>query len=285
MGRVHIFDWLRLLGALAVVLGHSYVLLDQPPPMIGTAALHSVGVMLFFFVSGYLITGSWLSDPHLIRFATKRALRIMPALLVVVWITTFVLGPLITSDTTYLWKSETWTYLWRNSLLLPFHQLPGVFESNPSSAVNGSLWTLPVEVFMYAMTPLLIFAGRWAALAFGVLLFLYPINAEVVGFGLQGASSVIPFYLLGACLRLSNIQIPNLGAYPLPADISYGVYLTAFPVQQTLIHLFPSIDVFSLTLGTLAIVAPLGWLSWIYVEKPMLGLARSRRAHMPNPVS
>ena len=38
----------------------------------GSFPLHEIGVAVLFTISGYLITKSWLSDPHPIRFAVRR---------------------------------------------------------------------------------------------------------------------------------------------------------------------------------------------------------------------
>lgn len=264
--RSKIFDWLRLGGALAVLIGHSFVLLGRPAPF--GIDWHVYGVLLFFLVSGYLIAGSWRADPRFLRFAEKRARRIMPGLVAVVLLTALLLGPLLTTSPDY-WPGAL-RYIWRNVLLLPLHALPGVFEGNPQPAVNGSLWTLPVEVFCYVLTPLLVFAGRWACLAAAAALLAFPLTGEIAGFGLSGASSVIPWFLIGAALKLFDVPAPDLRVPALPADLSYGLYLTAFPAQQTLIALQPGVAPGTLALATLAVCAPLAWLSWTFVERPLI---------------
>ncbi|MBI34589.1 MAG: hypothetical protein CMP67_04410 [Flavobacteriales bacterium] len=55
-------------------------------------------------------------------------------------------------------------------------------------------------------------------------------------------------------------------------DFSYGMYIYAFPVQQTLIHFSDSIHPLVLTGYTTVLVLGLSFLSWNYVEKPMLRL-------------
>ena len=43
-----------------------------------------------------------------------------------------------------------------NIILYPIFNMPGVFTNNPYPVtINGSLWTLPVEVFCYLMLPLM----------------------------------------------------------------------------------------------------------------------------------
>ena len=52
-------------------------------------------------------------------------------------------------------------------------------------------------------------------------------------------------------------------------DLSYGVYIYGFLIQQTLMYYF-KLDVFSLIFISLAISLIFGYLSWKYVEKPTL---------------
>ncbi len=54
-------------------------------------------------------------------------------------------------------------------------------------------------------------------------------------------------------------------------DLSYGVYLFHFPVEQTLVHYFPSIQTWwQLTAVALPITALFAWLSWTVIEHPVL---------------
>jgi peptidoglycan/LPS O-acetylase OafA/YrhL len=54
-------------------------------------------VMVFFVISGWLITASWDRDPRPLQYLRNRVLRIFPALIAVVGVTTLVLGPAITT--------------------------------------------------------------------------------------------------------------------------------------------------------------------------------------------
>ena len=78
-------------------------------------------------------------------------------------LTAFVLGPLVTTLAArrLLLLAETWIYPVRVTLLFPFGAgLPGVFEDNMyAGAVNGPLWSLPVEVFAYLLLFLLGITG------------------------------------------------------------------------------------------------------------------------------
>jgi peptidoglycan/LPS O-acetylase OafA/YrhL len=168
--RANSFDAIRLCAAVAVLVAHAFVVLNLPGPQIGDQGLGTIAVLVFFGISGYLITQSWVSDPHVPRFALKRVLRIYPALIVVVGLTVFVLGPLVTkvSVNEYGESSETWKYLVMN--MISIHSvflLKGVFVHNPWQLVNRSLWTLPGELFGYVSVAAIgivgAFRSRWIA--------------------------------------------------------------------------------------------------------------------------
>ncbi|CAH1189495.1 hypothetical protein NTGBS_1030029 [Candidatus Nitrotoga sp. BS] len=66
------------------------------------------------------------------------------------------------------------------------------------------------------------------------------------------------FHLLGKKTRIN--------------DYSYGVYIYAFPIQQTIVTLAPGISPVSLFLFSFPIVALFAIASWHFIEKPCLGL-------------
>lgn len=158
------FDLLRLAAASAVVFSHSLLVVAGE----GWWGAHSTNVFrqfgddavaVFFVISGVLVTQSWLRDPHLVRYLTRRLLRVMPALVVTVAISCLVLG-VIASELTpssYLGAPGTWAYLINTTLFFQMFNLPGVFSHLPlPGAVNGSLWTLRYEFLCYLVVPVLV---------------------------------------------------------------------------------------------------------------------------------
>jgi peptidoglycan/LPS O-acetylase OafA/YrhL len=59
-----------------------------------------------------------------------------------------------------------------------------------------------------------------------------------------------------------------------PGDISYGVYLYGWPVQQALVALFPAAGAGALLGPAVAMTVLIGAASWLLVEKPALRLKR-----------
>ncbi|MFN8074684.1 MAG: acyltransferase [Kineosporiaceae bacterium] len=109
-----------------------------------------VGVVMFFTLSGYLITGVLLRDPDagLRRFYARRAARLVPALLALltgVTLVTLVLDPLGDRERLphTLAVALTWTA-----------DLPVATLGLHPSAATFHLWTLAVEEQFYLLWPL-----------------------------------------------------------------------------------------------------------------------------------
>lgn len=167
-----------MVSAILVIVVHAESLTARPlVPGWNSLALGIPVLFGFMAISGYLVTASWLRDPSVIRYAGRRLLRIMPALAVVLVFGAVVLGPLLTTlPLPEYWRHpQTAEYLWHNLLLFPQqHSLPGVFAGNPyPHAVNGSLWTLPVDAVIYGVVLLLGVLGllrrRWSIVGLLVL--------------------------------------------------------------------------------------------------------------------
>lgn len=109
---------------------------------------------------------------------------------------------------------------------------------------------------------------------------------------------VTSIVLLAACLcfdRSAHLGVALFGGYLIFAaaemnrdnflsrinnetDVSYGVYLYAWPVTKILFLFFPTFSVLQISLLTLVISYLLGWLSWIVVEKPIMTMVRPKNA-------
>lgn len=160
-GRDNNYQLIRFIAALMVLFSHSYALVygtsDAEPlnKMLGMSP-GSIAVDIFFMISGFLVTNSILFRKSTSEFIVARLLRIYPALIVMVLLLTILLGIFFSSvsTTTFVKSGETKVFLLKNLTMIagPSYQLPGVFESVPyRRAVNGSLWTLPYELRMYAV--------------------------------------------------------------------------------------------------------------------------------------
>ena len=214
------FDLLRLVGATLVIVAHSLEL--TRPTGKPVSFLHQnwgeLGVVVFFSISGFLVARSWTYDPQPLSFAMKRALRLMPALVVSLLVTALVLGPLTTDLplSAYLEDVGTEAYVLNNATFQTNVGLPGVFTDTPfKSVVNAPLWTLPLELKAYCLVLALGLLGL-----FGRRRLLMPLVALLFALLAVGsARSVIP---LGDRLvaMMFDIQAPP----EIVAGVHAGVY-------------------------------------------------------------
>mgnify|MGYP001576120727 CR=1 FL=1 len=192
-------DLIRLIAAILVMFSHSYPLAGRAieEPFLWTFG-HTGGdiaLCTFFVISGYLISASYIRSRSALDYAWKRCLRIFPALFFSV-VFAIALGAFLTplDFASYIVHEQTIAYL-RNIFLDIQYNLPLVFAQNLfPNAVNGSLWTLPVEVFMYAIILAMGVAGilsaRYSVIAAGLC---------ILGvLAVRNADLAHPYIVLGA---------------------------------------------------------------------------------------
>jgi peptidoglycan/LPS O-acetylase OafA/YrhL len=256
-----------------------------------------------------------------------------------------VLGPWLTTlDIATYWRNEhTLGYFTNMALYMTYH-LPGVFAHNKlPHAVNGSLWSLPVEFFMYLLLAILGLCAAWfqktksddqtiqvpsklsqwltgiATIGFMGLAALWALPNSEAWVVYRTDLRQIPFcgvyFMVGASLfqfklhkyfTLSNVVLAlvlwlclspepklfamgswvvipfvvlafGLAQHPWLStwharDYSYGIYIYAFPIQQTWVYFLPQMQLPTYLLCTFLTTLALAALSWHFVEKPALKL-------------
>lgn len=110
---------------------------------------------------------------------------------------------------------------------------------------------------------------RMILAAIGLALSLQNDHTVLAGFCLFGSYLIFAVARLGANTILERINQPT--------DISYGVYLYAWPIEQLLIRYVGSSSLLALALGTWLLSVAAGYLSWRFVEAPALELAKTLR--------
>lgn len=273
------FTMVRLAATIFVFAGHMGVLLGMQPPLFGSFPVHELGVAILFLISGYLITMSWLSDPHPIWYGIRRFFRLWPPFAVMILIMVFIAGPLLSDlGIRGYFQSGYKTYLLNLRFFIVYTQ-PGVFSTLPyANTTNGSLWTMPVEAFLYILTPFLLTVLRvkyrsrksfcitavLTVLCVGLDLYLRigrP-DARVVFYGTDwiAAYHLAVFYMIGILYTYQevkthlNLQI-GCGAMCLLLIAQFS----AGWLQYTLLYL----------------ILPYAVFSFVFVEKPVFsGLER-----------
>jgi peptidoglycan/LPS O-acetylase OafA/YrhL len=175
--RLAMLDTVRAFAVLAVVVHHTWYVAGSPP-LDADVLGHTVGfggalegaglgVDIFFVLSGFLLSMPWhrasvegKPKPNLARYATRRFLRIVPPY----WFMLFVML-LLMSNTTIPWDAVG-TPEGVKAIITHIFFVQYLFPSTSGgfAAVNGSVWTLTIEMLFYITLPVLIYAfvgRRW----------------------------------------------------------------------------------------------------------------------------
>lgn len=323
------FDYLRLAAATAVIFSHSFLIAEGDMKNEPLVRWGLYGVLVFFTISGYLITRSAHESGSLSRYSLSRALRIYPGLIFCAAFCAIVLGSIYTTlPLADYWTSNIplhyivdTTVMPRNGWSVPtvtFYKQEGVLPDG----MNGSLWTIPQELLCYVIVGILLAVGllhRFVAIGIALMSlsfifmpypswprFLADFSLVSPSFAIGAAiyflsgGKTLPAWPLLLCLLIAGIafyyrldfrMFPLYGSYPilwmacgnsykLPSlkkfgDISYGVYLYGWPMQQVVRSFFDEPPHWSVVfVFGLSLAATAGYLSWHFIEKRALRLKR-----------
>ncbi len=289
-GRKNNLDFIRFLAASLVILCHAYPISlgSEYADVLGRITgnqIHfgNLAVCIFFVYGGFLIAKSAERLEKTWSFFRARICRIFPCLIVVTVLLALLAGPFLTnlSVTEYYANGGTWRYLLNSGMIL-VHNLPGVFEGNVyGQAVNGPLWTLPIEFLCYIMCFLVMKLGflnekrmKWTIPVFvagylGIKLVLggnellasalRPVGMFYAGMLYYVYREKIKLKLLPALLALAALVLCTrcqvldetififlpyilmylgygtkytLHNFAKHGEVSYGMYLCGWPLQQ-----------------------------------------------------
>jgi peptidoglycan/LPS O-acetylase OafA/YrhL len=343
--RSNSIGFLRFCFASVVIWSHAYPLggfgLDPVSRFSnGAESAGTLAVDGFFLLSGFLITRSYQSIGKAGRFLWHRALRILPAFWVCLFVVAFGFAPLAYFHQHgaligFIPEEKPWNYVTHNSLLWMRQYNVGELLAHAPypRAFNGSLWTLPFEFLCYLTIGLLGLIGilrQKPVVVASVSLMLFLCYAVPLSFRgvLHGPLAfpillvgntrlvleLIVYFFIGASSYLFRGKIPIVGwaalvcaigvivalptrayAAVLPlgmtyvimyvamkwpprsfdrrADLSYGLYIYAFPTQQLLtLYGVGGLGLIPYVLVTAVITFTLAGASWFFIEKPSLSL-------------
>lgn len=326
-------DLIRILLACIVIVGHTIPINGETPywtdplsfflPVTYSGAL---AVKLFFFISGLVVTNSYLKNDSFVYFTISRVFRILPALLFLLLITVFIIGPVFTnvSISKYFSDINNFKYIIRNLLFQTKYTLTGVFSDNLyKDIVNGSLWSLRYEVrcYFFLMCAFLLFKNK-RTIIFNIIFIAIFIESFLPTHIILSRLSTNPeiYYLpfsfaYGTFLAINqNKFVMNLPMVILsflvyflfknnPAeelfliiafcnliifissrkfilnfkpkhDISYGIYLWGFLIQQIVYFIFGKIYAgFHFLIASIASIL-IAYISFILIEKPSMLFGR-----------
>ncbi len=298
------------------------------PFLVGIATF---GVTVFFVISGYLVTQSWMKHQNALIFLAHRLLRIIPGLWTCIIFVVFIGAVFSTLQVKpFLFHSQVLEYIVGNIFFKNILTLPGVFETNPSGGiVSGTLWTLPIELTCYlwvfvigvvmTITPRRLRKPWFFILMACLSLVITTLHGENINiFQATVASQSLPLYyaafICGAILyQLRSFVIVHWSipttilllvvamkspsivyilvfswflintvhhvsrVWPEPPrwpDLSYGIYLFGFPIQQALIAKFPQWSGWENLGISLILTILVAGFSWYFIESPALNIKK-----------
>lgn len=281
----------RLVLASLVIVSHSVALagLGREPLEAETGvSLGFVAVIAFFALSGFLLARS-RERTDVAPFVRNRLLRIVPGYwlaLVFGAVVALVFGASLRGATEYVTSNV--------SLLITGVRGTEAFGGSP---LNGSLWSLRVE--MVAYMALVLIPRRWlrpVALGEFVLLVPLALDRDIAD------TALLLAFAFGVCAWLWRGRIPMIPLLAIPAflvgnaffwplaviacgyaglamaglpwrierDLSYGVYVLAYPVQLAMATAGLPLPI--MVAASFAVILPLAFLSWTFIESPALSL-------------
>ena len=204
-------------------------------------------------------------------------------------------GTLTTTPFLELWNGPLWTLFWEACCyvaigiavsLIPKARLgvvlAGVFVLLTAAALVNHLGIVTLPYLIARPLPLFV------AFVAGALVLLYASRIPISALFIGGAVAVLGVaVLLGLVPELGTLPLAYLllvagSTLPLQAvgaryDISYGVYIYGWPVQQLIALALPGLPLPLFILLALVVTAPLAWLSCALVERPALALKAGRQ--------
>jgi peptidoglycan/LPS O-acetylase OafA/YrhL len=217
-------DLLRAVAVLCVLVAHLLTVLDLPLPDGGTTKLGRVGVLFFFVHTALVLMASierqgaagsgWVRD-----FYLRRAFRIYPLAIV-----TILLAVVFAIPEQLVVPAVGPTPLTARTLA---SNLALVQNLTADPNILGVLWTLPIEVQMYALLPACYLVAIRSSRAMVVLLLLFVLAGLIVshvhvrglarlsmlGFAPCFAGGVLAYHLLG------RRGFPRMAAWTWPVAI------------------------------------------------------------------
>lgn len=258
--RSNNLNLIRAVAATAVLVSHAYPLTmgtsaTQPFETSTGNTLGHMAVLVFFAISGFLITAS-IDRSHSVRaFTLARAARLFPGLAASVLLFALVIGPLVTTlpAQVYISDPDTWSFIVRNvaTIRVQFN-LPGVFETNPMPVVEGSIWTLMYEIAAYICIGFAGYAGLLSrrSVATPVILAYLAVTVAFAASGSKTFYQLDQFFILsqpfamGALAYLWRDRLPvSLAAlapmvavlFVLPLGPGYDLLLVVVLTYATLV--------------------------------------------------
>lgn len=163
------FNLIRLIAAFQVMAVHVLNHFELKGVFVDVLKA-TPGVPTFFFISGYLIGGSYQRTHHrgVGAFFRNRFLRIYPGLIACVLLATASVALTGYFRQNQVGMSQLLPWVIGQATILQFYN-PDFMRSYGAGVLNGALWTITVELQFYVLVPLLYLLLKRAPRLFGAV--------------------------------------------------------------------------------------------------------------------
>lgn len=188
------FDLIRFLAAFQVAFLHGWEHFGFPINSFYRTLNLFPGVWIFFVISGFLISASLERGSSLGAYFKNRILRIYPALWCCFLVSLISVFILFTPE--FTWYDLSLWVISQLTIVQFYH--PEFLKEYGVGVLNGSLWTIPVELQFYAVLPIFYFVFnklKWrTSLFFLALICFIFANQFYVASLSQGKSLFLKFF-------------------------------------------------------------------------------------------
>ena len=246
--RGNALNMIRLLLALAVLYSHAEVLSRTGDGVVWQGQhIGSWGVVGFFAISGFLITGSRLRSTAG-KFLINRVARIFPGYIVVLIVVALGFGPVAqiiekgTLDGYWGTGVTPLQYIWGNALLnIVSYNIGTTLSTSPyGQAWNGSLWSLYYEFWCYIIIGVLLSWSLTRRRAWPtVFLFLASAACHAcidrvspyIGDdeSLKLLIFMLPYFMGGAVVRMLHERLPMRAWMALASAVISYALIVSYP--------------------------------------------------------
>jgi len=248
------FDEIRFLLALIVLVAHTRDLSSQDTLIFFTKNFDAnFAVKGFFAISGYLVTKSFLSSNSYFEYLEKRVRRIYPAYVFVIIYSVmigFFTSNLKAQD--FFLSFDFTRYIFANLSFLNFLQpnIADAMQSNKIQALNGSLWTIKIELMLYLTVPALIYLYRKFGINMVIIISFFVGFCWHYYFTHQSSHplalslsrqfpSQLPYFTFGSMLVFINIKNSlSLGVIIMSVIYYYFISFNLDDLNKELINMF-----------------------------------------------
>jgi peptidoglycan/LPS O-acetylase OafA/YrhL len=130
--------------------------------------------------------------------------------------------------------------------------LPGVFVTNPFSAVNGALWAIRVEMLFYALVPLIVYLYRRTGNKFVfAVIYIISVGAAVLLQHLESTTGIFLYHYI-------KVELAMQMAYFISGGLIY-YYFDTFLKHRTVLAICSIIIIITNNYFRLALLEPLAF--------------------------